>query len=290
MEAVFMRTHIGGLAVEITRPESAKFHHPLLLLHGFWTGSWIWEPLMTYLAHRGWESWAPSIWSPSGGTSSGWRPSGWVPSGAAVAAEIEHRTRALDAIVGAMPAPPIVITHDVGLLAIAASAARVPPPAMVAIAPVVAPASASGARGFLAWPQFWRARLIGGHVPPPRGVGARAFLGGAITVRDRLRADSAGYFRAVASGRVRLPPRIEAPGLVLRGGDDPLTPEDVALDVAAHFGWEERTIPGRGHFAMLESGWEELADQMHRWIVRTLGADLLAFLEEDADADPFDSM
>jgi hypothetical protein len=54
----------------------------LLLLHGFWTGSWIWQPLVTYLAHRGWESWAPSI----------------------TGVEMEHRSPALGAIVRALVA------------------------------------------------------------------------------------------------------------------------------------------------------------------------------------------
>jgi pimeloyl-ACP methyl ester carboxylesterase len=286
MEAAPMRTHVGGLTVEITRPESAKFHHPLLLVHGFWTGSWIWEPLATYLAHRGWESWAPSIERPSNGPPSGRSLSGWMPSGAAAGVEIARRAGALDAIVGAMPAAPVVVTHDVGLLAAADAAARGHLPALVALAPVVGPVSGQGGCGIFAWPQFWRARLVGASVPPPRGAGAHAFLGGAIAMRDRLRPDSGGYFRAVATGRIAMPPGIHMPGLVLGGDDDPITPESVARDVAERLGWEHHTLPGRGHFALLESRWEELADEVHRWIVRTLGADLLAFLEDDADGDP----
>jgi hypothetical protein len=40
---------------------------------------------------------------------------------------------------------------------------------------------------------------------------------------------------------------------------------------------------GHGHCALIEPGWEALADGVHRWIVRTLGAHLLAFLDEDDD-------
>jgi hypothetical protein len=36
---------------------------------------------------------------------------------------------------------------------------------------------------------------------------------------------------------------------------------------------------------MLAPGWEHLADDVHRWLVRTLGEKLLAFLDDDLDAE-----
>jgi len=53
--------------------------------------------------------------------------------------------------------------------------------------------------------------------------------------------------------------------------------------VATRFGWTRRAYAGRGHFPMLEPGWENVADDVHRWIVQTLGAELLAFLDEEED-------
>lgn len=255
-----MRAHVGGLAVEITRPESAKFHHPLLLLHGLWTDSWIWQPFASYLAHRGWESWAPSLIGLASGTTAA----------------------GLDEILRALPGAPVVVTHDVGVLAGAACAARAAVRAVVAIAPLLPPAEGAG-RGLFAWPQFWRARLLGAHVPPPRGIGAHAFLGGAAAVRERLRPESAATFRAIAAGRVSLPARLDVPGLVLAGARDAVVSETVLRALAARFGWERCAVPGHGHFALVEPGWETLADEVHRWTVRTLGADLLALLDEDAD-------
>jgi pimeloyl-ACP methyl ester carboxylesterase len=258
-----MRTHVGGLPVEITRPESAKFHHPLLLLHGLWTDSWIWEPFAAYLAHRGWESWAPSLTT--------------VPASAAA--------HALDDVMRALPAAPVIVAHDVGILAAASCAQRGTVPAIVAIAPVAPPSETASGRGIFAWPQFWRARLAGARVSPPRGAGARAFLGGALAVRNRLRADSGATFRAIASGRTRLPARLDVPGLVLGGERDAIAPDAALGALAARFGWTRRAYPGRGHFAILEPGWEALADDVHRWVVQTVGAELLALLDDD-DPDP----
>jgi pimeloyl-ACP methyl ester carboxylesterase len=256
---LLMRTHVAGHAIEVTRPESPKYRHPLLLLHGLWTDAWIWERFATYLAHRGWESWAPSL----------------------SAATAVDPVPALDAIVAALPATPVIIAHDVAILAAAAHARRAVVPAIVAIAPVVAPADADGVRTVFAWPQFWRARLLGAHVAPPRGSAARAFLGDAITQRERLRDDSAPAFRAIASGRVRLPTRIDVPGLVVGGERDVAVPEAALRVLAARFGWTRRAYGARGHFPMLEPGWESVADDVHRWIVQTLGAELLAFLDEE---------
>src|SRR5258707_12547155 len=109
-----MRTHVAGHAVEVTRPESPKFHHPLLLLHGLWTDAWIWERFATYLAHRGWESWAPSL----------------------TAATAVDPALALDAILAALPAPPVVLAHDVAILVVAAWAQRYVLPARLPITPV----------------------------------------------------------------------------------------------------------------------------------------------------------
>ncbi len=259
-----MRTDVGGITVELTRPESARFRHPLLLVHGLWTGTWIWEPLATYLAHRGWESWAPSF-----------------PD----LADASGRTRALERVILALPAPPVVITHDAGLLAALPLAKSAATPAMVAVAPLVPP-RAGGARGLFAWPQFWGARLVGAAVAPPRGTGARAFLGRATAARDRLRADSGSLFRAIASGRLDLPAQSEVPGLVVAGGTDAVVSERATRAVAARLGWDHCALPGGGHFALLEPQWEAVVDEVHRWIVRTLGAELLLFLDDAFEGGP----
>jgi pimeloyl-ACP methyl ester carboxylesterase len=82
---------------------------------------------------------------------------------------------------------------------------------------------------------------------------------------------------------VSLPARLDVPGLVLGGARDAIVPDAALRALAARFGWACRTYAGLGHFAIVERGWEALADDAHRWIVRTLGAELLALLDDDSD-------
>jgi hypothetical protein len=236
----------------------------LLLLHGLWTGAWIWQGLGGYLAHRGWESWAPSLLE-------GDRP--W--------SDHEAMVDAVRAVAVAQPAPPIIVAHDLGIVAAVALAHTLEIPAVVAIAPVLPP-SAGGGRSLLRRPQFWRTRLGAAVAPPPGGGLARALVGAGVDP-TRLRADAGAVVRALAADRLSVPTLASTPGLVVGGPDDPWSPSTATRALAERQGWEHRLEPGCGHLPMLEPGWERRADDLHRWIVRTLGADLLAFVEEEDD-------
>lgn len=133
----------AGLAVDVVRAESARFRHPLLLLHGLWTGSWIWSGFAAYLAHRGWESWAPSF------------------------AGVADRRRQLMEVCRALPAPPVILAHDAGAVTAVKLAAEVAAPAIVAITPLLSRRD-GGKPGVFSHPQFWSARLLAGVVKPPR--------------------------------------------------------------------------------------------------------------------------
>ena len=258
-----MRTRVGQLSVEITRPESAKFHHALLLLHGLWTGGWIWDRFASHLAHRGWESWVPALLERTPG-------------------DHDSTVDVIEEVARALPMPPVIVAHDVGVVAAALLASRMEVPAVVAVAPVVAPADAVRAPSVFTWPRYWRVRVAGARVRPPRGTAARAFLGPQSgQYAGRLVADFGPAFRALAANRARLPASLGCPGLVLSGALDPVSPPEICARLAARFGWSPRAYPGRGHLTMLEPGWEQVAGDIHRWIVQTLGAELLALPDED---------
>ena len=259
MSAV-MRSRVGQLPVEITRPESPKFHHPLLLLHGRWSGAWVWERFMPFLAHRGWESWAPSLLESDAQRS--------LPE---LAAAVQQVARA-------MPGAPILMTHDAGIVLAADLVPRVGVPAVAALAPVLVatPGSPLGrARGWLSW-------LRPAPVAAEAAALARsadAFVGGVAGARERLVPD-ATLTTAVGGAGATVDFAAGLPGMIVVGATDAIAAGDAA-GLARRAGWEMRAYRDRGHLLQLETGWEEIGGDLHRWIVRTLGAPLLAMLDDE---------
>jgi hypothetical protein len=224
----------------------------------------VWERLTPFLAHRGWESWAPSVLAPDA-----------PRSFAALADAVERVARA-------MPGPPIVVTHDAGVVLAADLVRRVAAPAVVVLAPVLGAPRASPFGRAVAW---LASILSRGAVTartadtPPRGRFADAFVGRAAGARERLVADA--VLTAAVVPTVSFSPG--PPGLVVAGDDDRIS-APIAGELARRAGWETRVYRGRGHFLQLEPGWEEIGGEVHRWVVRTLGAGLLAMLDEDDES------
>ena len=252
------------LNVAVTRAESAKFHRPLVLLHGLWTGPWIWQRMTSYLSHRGWESWTVSPPVPRRDF------------------DVASWDTELDELVRRWPQAPVIVTHGTATVLGARLAERIDAPALVSIAPVVPAVDVPALATLFRAPRLWRARLGGARTPAPRGR-ARARLVGAA--RDAALVDDSGVlFRTLARGALRLPAASTRPGLVVSGGADPLSPAAGGAALAARYGWEHRVYPGRGHLAIVEDGWDTLAADTHRWLIRTLGAALLAFLDDEEEA------
>src|SRR2546426_12703787 len=111
-----------SIDAEVYRAESAKFAAPLVLIHGLWSGPWMWRQFSQYLSHRGWTSYALS-----------WRATARASLWSSVLAALDDFVRPLDV-------PPIVIGHDLGAhlalhLAGTQAAVALPPPAAGPAAP-----------------------------------------------------------------------------------------------------------------------------------------------------------
>lgn len=259
-----MRIFPAGVAVDVVRAESARFRHPLLLVHGLWTGSWIWSDFAAYLAHRGWESWAPSFLDGGAGGDSA-----------------DRRHQLLE-VCRALPAPPVLLAHDAGVVTVAKIAVGIGAPAIVAIAPLL-PGADGGESTIFSRPQFWPARFFARRVNPPRGHAARVLLAGLTDDASHLRPDSGPFFRSLLAGAERLPDDVPRPGLLVCSRNDPITPPIQGERLACRFDWSFHLHGTPGHFPMLAPGWEELVDHVHRWLVRTLGEKLLTFLDDGLD-------
>jgi hypothetical protein len=255
-----MMMQTTGLTVDVVRAEPARFRHPLLLLHGLWTGNWIWRELAAHLANRGWESWAPSLLR-----------EGRAPSQHERVLELAEACRS-------MPAPPVIVAHDAAVTTARALARDVETPAIIALAPWVPPMS--GRLGLFLDRTFRRAALFGDHVPPPEPP--HALLAGIEPRVAELLPDSAAFVRA-ACGAVESAAG-GPPGLVLVGREDPAITAAAAERLAARAGWSCDVHESQGHFPMVGRESARLADRVHRWIVRTTGKPMLLW-DEDADDD-----
>ncbi len=246
------------LSVDIVRPESARYTTSLLCVPGVWAGPGIWRAFAGYLAHRGWESHLLDV--------------------RVLDAGVAERAAAVAAHAAALPAPPVLLGHDLGSLVVLAAAARARTAALVLLAPLV-PGSAP-ARALALRPATFLQLLLARPVPPPSGAAAAPLCGelpaplGSAVVAS-LAPESPRALREVV--RPRTPPAAVAgvPALVVAGDRDPLLPPPAAAAFARTLGAEHRSLDAAGHWLLAGPAWQRGVGLVHRWIVQRLGEPLL---------------
>lgn len=249
------------MALDVVRAEASRFRHPLLLLHGLWTGGWIWRDIAPYLAHRGWDAWVPSF-AEDGRT----------------AMDLDARRAMLEILGRDLPASPIVVTHDAGLVVADRIVRDLGVPAVVAVAPVAGRPSA------FTGPRFWSARIGARRVGPPVERSSGAMLEGLSEAdRARLVTDSGSFFRAVASADAQIP--LVPHGLVVAARGDAAASLADCDRIAHAREWDLEVVEAAGHFPMLGAAATGLVDRIHRWIVRALGRDVLAWVDDERDEE-----
>lgn len=249
---------------------------PVLFLHGMMAGAWIFERYQSLFAARGHASWALNLRGHCGS-----RP---VPDLGRVSMrdyleDALEAARALAAAHGVVR--PVVVGHSMGGLTAQQLAERgaVEAAVLLGSAPprgilVTGLALARRQLKYL-WP-ILRSRPI---VTTRDDLEALNF--NRIPAADRAalfarfgpesgRAGSEMSFGSVAVDAAR----VRCPLLVCASSDDRFVPPRVARRIAEKYGAraEYREFPGHGHLALIEPGWEGPAEEIVRWIERTVGA------------------
>lgn len=98
---------------------------PLLFIHGAWHGAWCWEPLMKYLAEKGFSSYAFDL--PGHGARKSERVAGM--------GIMDYVTAVESAVAELTPAKPILIGHSMGGLIVQKYLEKKEAPAALLIAP-----------------------------------------------------------------------------------------------------------------------------------------------------------
>jgi len=275
-----MERRLASLRAEVSAPERNKFTAPLLLLHGLWSGGWVWHEAAGALSQRGWECWALDLRGRPGS-----RP-------------VEHIGRvavaeyAEDVLLAARQlwAAPVVCGHDLGALLALLTTAQVRPRAVICLAPLLPQAWVANGRppAPLVRLAAVPALLWGRALRPPRRAMAYDFLFNTLppAARSRLYArlqpDSGAAAREITRSDFPFPAAgLPCPALVAGGGADRMCPPAAARRLAERLSATYRNYPGQGHWLPAGDQWTTLAGDLHRWLVRTLGEALLVPQESE---------
>jgi pimeloyl-ACP methyl ester carboxylesterase len=271
---------LGRVPARAEVPEPQKFAWPIVLLPELFTTANHLAVMLGYLATIGWEVYAPDLRAVAGLDRT--PPLGQMRFDDLLAVAGE----ALDAL----ERPTIVVGHGMGgLLALKLAESR-PLKAAVALAPLV-----PGLRSPLVagWSSL-RARLFGRPLKPPTGRTLFEFMLDVDSFQrpamvKGLVADASQAARDVVTGQVSFAARADLPPrLILAGAVDPFAPLDKVTAFANSIGTALITVNGRGHWLIGGRGLERTIGEAHRFLVRSLGQDLLLLFPEEWKSEPGD--
>jgi len=241
--------------LETTSPASQP--RPILFVHGWWGGAWVWDRFMERFAARGHACFAIDL--------RGQHASKPVPDRGKItfADHLEDVRTAL-----AVLQDPVLVTHSFSghlalklgeTLPLAAVVHLVPPPVSMISFHTLAVMLPCFPRMLLGKPFILsKRRMLAAdldHLPPEEAEAAFAKMGTAPGTQAR-QSLTIGVSAKQLSG----------PRLIVSGTDDRLVPAKVHRKMATKFGADYREYPNHAHYLMREPGWETIADETAAWI------------------------
>ncbi len=234
--------------------------------------------MLGYLATIGWEVYALDLRAVAG---QGATP----PLGAMTFADLlAVAAEALDA----MTQPAVVLGHGLGGL-IALKLAEIRPlKAAVALGPLVPGCANPLTSGWSKLPALW----LGRPLAPPRGRTLFEFLFDVEPFQrpamvNALVPDAARAAREVSSGRIDFATRPDMPPrLVIAGEVDTFAPAQKVAAFAQSIGAAAAIARGRGHWLIGGRAMERTVGEAHRFLVRSLGQDLLLLFPDEWKVKP----
>jgi len=260
----------------VERPEPLKFAWPIILLPDLFTTARHLGLALGYFATIGWEVYAPDLRAAIGSNKTPPLAKFSFADLLALAAE------ALDALGRAA----IVVGHGAGGLVALKLAERPEVKAAVALAPLAPGYQSALVTGFAARFSAWRR----GTIDPPRGRTLFEFVADSDPFqRDAIiRAmvpESAPLALGIAHGDIALS-AAAAPRLIVAGDSDIFAPIAQTAALAKSLGATLAQLQGRGHWLIGGRALERTIGATQRFLVRTLGQDLLLLYPEEWKNEP----
>jgi len=266
-----VETHLGRFPAQAEVPEPLKFAWPIVVLPELFTTSRHLATLVGYFATIGWEVFAPDLHAVIG--------HGGTPPLEKL--DFEKLTDLAAEAVAALGREAIVVGHGIGGLIALKLAERPGVKAAVAMAPLVP--------GFRT-PLFMRAANLipiwqGRPLNPPTRRMLFEFVADA-DVHSRAQVIKMLISGATASALEVVKGDIafagsETPRLIVAGESDIFAPYEKLEQFAHRISAPIVKIPGRGHWLIGGRGLERAINEIQRFLVRSLGRDLLLLYPEE---------
>jgi len=258
---------VGEIALEHVEPAGARRPVPLVLVHGLWGDTWVWDRWMPHAVSRGWDTWAIHHRG-RGGT---WPT---VDLGKVslrdLVADLREVLRHLGpaAVVGfSMGGLVAQLASDDPNLRAVVYLNTVPPGGMIAFNPWMARRLAK----FLP-------RILAGRVFVPTRSDADVLLynrSPSATVEQyyaKAIADSGTIAREIMLGSCKVDAsKIGAPRLIVSASEDRISPPSLQRKLIDKYGAEHTAFPGLDHMNPVGPDWQGPADATLDWLERTVG-------------------
>ncbi len=274
-----METRLGRFPAQAELPDPLKFAWPIVVLPEMFTTSRHLATLVGYLSSTGWEVCAPDLDAAMG-------HGGTPPLEKLDFAKLTDLAAEAVATLGRQA---IVIGHGIGGLMALKLAEHTPVKAAVAIAPLAPGFRTPLFTGIANRIRIWQGRPL---VPPTRRMLFEFVADGDVYSRTQiiktLHEGPTEVAIDVMKGDLEFATAEKAaPRLIVAGESDIFAPYEKLEQFAHRIGAPIVKIAGRGHWLIGGRGLERTINEIQRFLVRSLGRDLLLlYPEEWKEEDP----
>lgn len=268
-----MEKWIGGLLADVSPPEGRKFKSPLILVHGLWSGSWCWRSWATQFCNLGWECWAVNLRGRYGDRAH------------QILERLSFQTcvEDLEQVVDAASFPPVILGHCLGGLMALKAVEKKKLSALIFLSPIpsreidiIHPRSLRLLRLKYLPLIFLRRPFRPEEKDLRKSWLASVPRSQHSDILKQMVPESGHLIRELFKRRVEVnPDRIHCPILVVCGSEDRVMPIASMREMAARLGGEFKDYPDHGHWMMEEEGGEGIVREIHRWVIQSLGEEIL---------------
>ncbi|MBI4526285.1 MAG: alpha/beta fold hydrolase [Deltaproteobacteria bacterium] len=268
-----MEKWFGDIVADVFSPEKSKFKSPLILLHGLWTGNWCWDLWGTHFSNLGWECWAMNLRGRFGERA----------REALKELSFDHCVEDLRRIIRVPEIPPVLLAHDIGGLIAQKAVEEEKVSALILLSPFVPrdipviPPRPLRLFRLKYWPLFFFRRPFR---PEPRDFN-QTWLASLPEVErprifQRVVPESSQLISELFQRRVGIDRAgILSPILIVAGTEDRVIPPGALRQLALRLGAEFKEFSNHGHWMMEEPDGEKIVAEVHRWVMQTLGEEIL---------------